>query len=89
MPYSTFQRLYRSTFKALGIYGQYDNHDFRASYATWLKKNGVEISSAADLMGHKDTRMMSRVYAPTRHQSIMNHQKLINSLVENQLVAPA
>ena len=89
LPYSTYQRLYRATFKALGIWGRYNNHDFRASYGTWLKESGVEISSAADLMGHKDTRMMSRVYAPTRHQSIINHQNLINSLVESQLVAPA
>lgn len=33
--------------------------------------------------------MMSRVYAPTRHESIITHQNLINSLVENQLVVPA
>jgi len=89
MPYVTYQRMYRETFRELGIYGKYTNHDFRASYATWLKESGVEISSAADLMGHKDTRMMSRVYAPTRHESIIAHQNLINSLVENQLVAPA
>ena len=89
MPYVTYQRMYRETFRELGIYGKYTNHDFRASYATWLKESGVEISSAADLMGHKDTRMMSRVYAPTRHESIIAHQDLINSLVENQLVVPA
>ena len=88
MPYVTYQRMYRETFKELGIHGKYNNHDFRASYATWLKESGVEISSAADLMGHKDTRMMSRVYAPTRHESIISHQNLINSLVENQLVVP-
>ncbi len=55
----------------------------------YLKESGVEISSVADLMGHKDTRMMSRVYAPTRHESIISHQNFVNSLVENQLVAPA
>lgn len=89
MPYVTYQRMYRETFRELGIYGRYTNHDFRASYATWLKESGVEISCAADLMGHKDTRMMSRVYAPNRHESIIAHQNLINSLVENQLVVPA
>lgn len=89
MPYVTYQRMYRETFKELGLHGKYTNHDFRSSYATWLKESGVEISSAADLMGHKDTRMMSRVYAPTRHESIISHQNLINSLVENQLVVPA
>lgn len=89
MPYVTYQRMYRQTFEELGIQGKYTNHDFRSSYATWLKESGVEISSAADLMGHKDTRMMSRVYAPTRHQSIIAHQEMINSLVENQLVVPA
>ena len=89
MPYVTYQRMYRETFKELGIHGTYTNHDFRASYATWLKESGVEIASAADLMGHKDTRMMSRVYAPTRHESIISHQNLINSLVEKQLVVPA
>lgn len=89
MPYVTYQRMYRETFRELGIHGKYTNHDFRSSYATWLKESGVEISSAADLMGHKDTRMMSLVYAPTRHESIIAHQNLINSLVENQLVVPA
>ena len=88
MPYVTYQRMYRETFRELGIYGQYNNHDFRASYATWLKENGIEISSAAEIMGHKDTRMMSRVYAPTRHESIIAHQNRINSLVETQLLAP-
>ena len=88
MPYVTYQRMYRETFRELGIYGQYNNHDFRASYATWLKENGMEISSAAEIMGHKDTRMMSRVYAPTRHESIIAHQNRINSLVETQLLAP-
>lgn len=89
MPCVTYQRMYRQTFEELGIQGKYTNHDFRSSYATWLKESGVEISSAADLMGHKDTRMMSRVYAPTRHQSIIAHQEMINSLVENQPVVPA
>ena len=40
-------------------------------------------------MGYKDTSIMSRVYAPTRHESIIARQNLINSLVENQLVVPA
>lgn len=88
MPYATYQRMYRETFQELGIKGLYDNHDFRASYATWLKESGMEIASAAEIMGHKDTRMMSRVYAPTRHESIIAHQHTINTLVENQLLAP-
>lgn len=74
MPCTTYQRMYRETFKELGIHGKYSNHDFCSSYATWLKESGVEISSAADLMGHKDTRMMVCVYASTRHQSIIAHQ---------------
>ena len=81
--------MYADTFKQLGIEDWYDNHDFRASYATWLKESGIEIASAADMMGHKDTRMMSRVYAPTRHESIISQQNLINLLVEKQLVVPA
>ena len=89
MPYVTYQRMYRETFRELGIHGKYTNHDFRSSYATWLKESGMDISSAADLMGRKDTRMMSLVYAPARHESIIAHQTLINSLVENQLVVPA
>jgi len=33
--------------------------------------------------------MQSRVYAPTRHESVIAHQNLINSLVENLLAVPA
>ena len=89
LPYSTFKRLYTDTFKKLGLNGKCDNYDFRASYATWLKESGVELAHAADLMGQADTRMMSRVYAPTRHESIIMHQERISSLVESQLVAPS
>ena len=88
MPCATYQWMYRETFKELGIHGKYSTHDFCSSYANWLKESGVEISSAADLMGHKDTRMVVCVYASTRHQSIIAHQDLINSLVESQPVAP-
>lgn len=72
---------------------------FRATY-TYTEAQGIPHTirlssssdfsvSAADLIGHKDTRMMSRVYAPTRHESIIAHQNLNNFLVENQLVVPA
>lgn len=38
-------------------------HELRHTYATMLCSNGVDIITAAKLMGHSDTEMLSKVYA--------------------------
>ena len=79
-PFSTLRRVYQGAFKALGIYGVYDNHDWRATFGTQLKDSGLTSAQIADLLGHADTRMVETTYAPTRHQSIMKHENLLNAL---------
>ena len=78
--YSTLRRTYRNAFKTLGIYKLYDNHDWRATFGTQLKESNLSSAQVADLLGHADTRMVETVYAVTRHQGIMKHMDLINSL---------
>jgi len=79
IPLSSLKRLYSKAFKELGIQG-YDNHDWRATFGTQLKEAGITSAQVADLMGHADTRMVERTYAPTRHEGIMKHKNTINQL---------
>jgi len=37
--------------------------DLRGTYSTWLRADGVPKELSAPTMGHKDTRMLDRVYA--------------------------
>ena len=76
---STLKRLYQRAFKEVGLTG-YNNHDWRATFGTRLKESGLTSAQVADLMGHADTRMVEKVYAPTRHASIMKQKDLINML---------
>jgi hypothetical protein len=38
-------------------------NDLRRTYSTWMKACGVPNELSAPTMGHKDTRMLDRVYA--------------------------
>jgi integrase len=38
-------------------------NDLRRTYSTWLRAEGVPNELSAPTMGHKDTRMLDRVYA--------------------------
>jgi integrase len=67
----------------LSIIG-YDNHDWRATFGTQLKELGLTSPQVADLMGHADTRMVERIYAPRRHEGIMKHKDSINLI--NQFI---
>lgn len=80
-PISTLGRLYRSVFKTLGI-SEYNNHDWRATYATTLKEAGMSTAQIADLLGHADTRMVETVYARTRHDSVMLYKDAVERVVE-------
>lgn len=76
----TMKRTYEGAFKALGINGAFDNHDWRATYAVQLKDAGLTSAQGADLMGHADTRMFDTVYAPAREQGILKHKNTLEAL---------
>ena len=38
-------------------------HDLRRSFATWLRASGLPVDVLAAVLGHKDGRMVERVYA--------------------------
>lgn len=78
--YSTHKRLYESAFEALGIKGKYNNHDWRSTFGTQLKEQGLTSAEVADLLGHADTRMVETVYARTRHEGIMKKAELLERL---------
>ena len=78
--HATLRRTYRNAFKALGIYNLYNNHDWRATFGTRLNEANLSSAQVADLLGHADTRMVETVYAVTRHQGVMKHQNLLNTI---------
>ena len=77
--YSRTQRVKRKAFDHLGIKG-YTPYDFRTTFATRAKESGQTSAQVADLLGHKDTRMVERIYARTRHQSVMKQLEAIERL---------
>ncbi len=79
-PFSTLRRTYQKAFKALGLKGLGDNHDWRATYGTQLKEANLSSAQVADLLGHADTRMVETIYAITRHEGIMKQKDLVNAL---------
>ena len=77
--YSHTQRVKKKAFMHLGIKG-YTPYDFRTTFATRAKESGQTSAQVADLLGHKDTRMVERIYARTRHQSVMKQLEVIERL---------
>lgn len=77
--YSRTQRVRRRAFQYLGIKG-YSPYDFRTTFATQAKESGQTSAQVADLLGHKDTRMVETIYARTRHQSVMKQLAVIERL---------
>lgn len=76
---SSFAKMYRKAFTILGI-ENYNNHDWRTTFGTQMKENGLTSAQVADLMGHADTRMVERVYARTRHEGVMKHKNTLERL---------
>ncbi|MBQ4074531.1 MAG: site-specific integrase [Clostridia bacterium] len=77
---STAQRTYNAAFKKLGILGKFNNHDWRATFGTQLKEQGLSSAIVADLLGHADTRMIETTYARARHEGIMKQRNAIEAL---------
>lgn len=84
--YSTISRIIRKAFKKLNIIG-YNNHDFRTTFGTQLKEQGVSTALIADLMGHADTRMVETVYAPARKESIESQREVLEKMNSAYLYA--
>ena len=80
--YSKSTRIFARAKKHLNI-KEYNNHDFRATYATQLKESGMTSAEVADLLGHADTRMVETTYAPTRHEGVMKKLERVERLNTN------
>lgn len=81
MPYSTWQKFTaKAALEQLGIYGKYSSYDFRSTFATQLMDHGLTTKQAADHMGHADSRMIERIYARTRTESVMKRRDLIEQM---------
>ncbi len=76
---STFQRTSRAVFRKLGM-TNYNNHDWRATFATQLKESGLTSAQVADLLGHADTRMVETVYATARREGILKYRNAVNAI---------
>ena len=77
--YSHAQRVRRRAFEHLNIKG-FTPYDFRTTFATQAKESGQTSAQVADLLGHKDTRMVEKIYARTRHQSVMKQLEAIERI---------
>lgn len=73
--------------KLLGIQG-YNNHDFRTTFGTQLKENGLTSAQVADLMGHADTRMVETVYARTREEGIQKRRADLEEMNKSYISHP-
>ena len=76
IPPKSFQRMYKTVFKELGI-SKYNNHDWRATFATQLKEYGLTSAQVADLMGH-DSIETTRIYLRKTNEEQM---MIINNVV--------
>ena len=79
--YSHKERVRKRAFEHLGIKG-FTPYDFRTTFATQAKESGQTSVQVADLLGHKDTRMVEKIYARTRHHSVMKQLAAIERLNE-------
>ena len=79
--YSHKERVRKRAFEHLGIKG-FTPYDFRTTFATQAKESGQTSAQVADLLGHKDTRMVETIYARTRHHSVMKQLEAIERLNE-------
>ncbi len=77
--WATYERIRKKAFANLNIKG-FSNHDFRTTYATQLCEMGISSKEVADLLGHADTRMVETVYARRRHEGVMKHSALLNTM---------
>ena len=77
---STWQRTYRRMQETLGIKGQYSNYDLRTTFATQMIEAGASALAVAQMMGHKDTRMVETVYARRRKEGFEARRSLVESL---------
>ena len=86
MSYSTQKRTFHQAIECLGFKGVCTSYDFRTTYATELCEAGLTSKQVADKMGHKDTRMVDRIYARTRHESVMVNAEVLDKLNESMIL---
>ena len=86
MSYSTQKRTFHQAIECLGFKGVCTSYDFRTTYATELCEAGLTSKQVADKMGHKDTRMVDRMYARTRHESVMVNAEVLDKLNESMIL---
>lgn len=60
-------------------------HDLRHSFATMLYDSDVDIKTAVRWMGHKDEKMIMRIYAHLTEEREKRSEKLVAEHVENYL----
>ena len=77
--YSKKVRVFERAKKHLDIIG-FNNHDFRATFATQVCEDGATSKECAALLGHADTRMVERVYAHARHEGTMKQLSNLDRL---------
>lgn len=60
-------------------------YDLRHSYCTWLRDNGVEINCAISWMGHKDAKMILKIYDEvTDYRMKMETEKMNKNVFQVQ-----
>ena len=64
----------------LGIKGRYSSYDLRTTFATQMIEAGQSAFSVAQMMGHKDSRMVETVYTRRRREGVESRRALIEAL---------
>mgnify|MGYP002621605774 CR=1 FL=1 len=74
---SSWVKFCNNILEQLGMKGKYTMYDFRTTFATNCKEAGLTSIQIAEMMGHADTRMVEKIYAPRRHESVMKNGEFL------------
>lgn len=59
-------------------------HSLRASFASWLVIEGIDIFAVSKLLGHSDVKMTQKHYAHLRPETLRDEVSTISKLLANE-----
>ena len=63
-------------------------NDLRRTFAQWVRRDGIPLELAAPMMGHKDTRMLERVYGRLSPDALEDRLRTLASKLDCDVYVP-
>ena len=85
-PYFSYQTVHEAFKKSAanaGIPAQFTPHSLRHLFATKLLGSGVSLTTVSKWLGHRDTRITSKVYAHVLHSDADDARKILDAEFDN------